>query len=789
MATVSYEWTNRALFDVNTYLPRDLDPQVEVLGNGSLLFLSTSSNSSLEDEIFYSVLPGPWLQQGGSVTPFILAHGQLIGNQAVLQGGDEVHGFPRYDVERLADGRTAVVYSNAGDGAYTQIQLFSNSGARMGDPIPTVGGGIGVWANSIAALANGNVVVGSIAPFNDGFSHLQIYDANGVLVRDLGLQNYRAFKMESLSTGGFVVLSQSQAGPDGIEIYNAVGDVVHRIGNLESVLGFAPFNDIKGLKDGGFAVLSEKFVSIFNSDGTLRLGANNLPITLHTPANAVFTDATILDNGFIVLSWLRNTDAGGEITFSAYDPQTGQLIGQNELTEYQGQQIDLVDIESADSGHFISTWHQFNGGNAFASAAELARHSLGDAANDVITGDALADVIEGRGGNDLIRAGRGWNTIDGGGGRDQITYAFAVSEAQLIGLGDEWRIIGLGIDDLVKGVEAVHLTSHGSVTSIAIREISHGDFNGDGFDDVLWRNMKSGKLAVWGMAGDDGATIQSDGSIAPSPSTRDWRLEATFDFNRDGFGDLLWRDVQGQIGVWTMGGPEGNQVLTANNVGLLDNSWQLHGAADFNGDGNGDLLWRHDDGGLAIWTMGGADGTEIISADMLPLNAIPELRIVGVGDFNGDTRADILWRHNQSGELSVWGMNGAEVQSGEPLAVAPGLGWHVRGTGDFNADGKTDILWRSDANELVVWTMGGNNGSKILSGSSITSQPGSSWTIEATGNYDNDGASDILWRNSNGQLVIWTMGGMDGTTILTSTFLATELDAAWQIQTHRYDVV
>lgn len=35
--------------------------------------------------------------------------------------------------------------------------------------------------------------------------------------------------------------------------------------------------------------------------------------------------------------------------------------------------------------------------------------------------------------------------------------------------------------------------------------------------------------------------------------------------------------------------------------------------------------------------------------------------------------------------------------------------WKPVGTGDFNNDGKTDILWRRDDGSVSVWLMDGNN--------------------------------------------------------------------------------
>jgi hypothetical protein len=43
---------------------------------------------------------------------------------------------------------------------------------------------------------------------------------------------------------------------------------------------------------------------------------------------------------------------------------------------------------------------------------------------------------------------------------------------------------------------------------------------------------------------------------------------------------------------------------------LVSSAWQIEGIGDFNGDGKSDILWRHTDGTLAIWFM---DGTTFTS--------------------------------------------------------------------------------------------------------------------------------------------------------------------------------
>ena len=63
---------------------------------------------------------------------------------------------------------------------------------------------------------------------------------------------------------------------------------------------------------------------------------------------------------------------------------------------------------------------------------------------------------------------------------------------------------------------------------------------------------------------------------------------------------------------------------------------------------------------------------------------------MGTGDFNGDGKTDILWRHAASGQNVVWFLNGTSLISGtftNPIAVAD-MNWRTVGDGDYNVDGR-----------------------------------------------------------------------------------------------------
>jgi hypothetical protein len=54
-----------------------------------------------------------------------------------------------------------------------------------------------------------------------------------------------------------------------------------------------------------------------------------------------------------------------------------------------------------------------------------------------------------------------------------------------------------------------------------------------------------------------------------------------------------------------------------------------------------------------------------------------------VGDFNGDGKADILFRYAQTGVTRIWFMNGITVSGGGATSASPGAytattGWQIQ---------------------------------------------------------------------------------------------------------------
>ena len=59
----------------------------------------------------------------------------------------------------------------------------------------------------------------------------------------------------------------------------------------------------------------------------------------------------------------------------------------------------------------------------------------------------------------------------------------------------------------------------------------------------------------------------------------------------------------------------------------------------------------------------------------------------------------------------------------------PGPSWHVQGTGDYNGDNKSDILWQPDNGTPAIWPMNGMN--FVAAAAAGSFNPGHDWHVIA----------------------------------------------------------
>jgi hypothetical protein len=72
----------------------------------------------------------------------------------------------------------------------------------------------------------------------------------------------------------------------------------------------------------------------------------------------------------------------------------------------------------------------------------------------------------------------------------------------------------------------------------------------------------------------------------------------------------------------------------------------------------------------------------------------------------------------------------------------------------------SDILWRNSSGDVALWNPNGSGGFTFEDLGVV----GSDWQIEGTGAFNGSGADGILWRNSNGDVALWNPNGSGGFT-------------------------
>jgi hypothetical protein len=284
-----------------------------------------------------------------------------------------------------------------------------------------------------------------------------------------------------------------------------------------------------------------------------------------------------------------------------------------------------------------------------------------------------------------------------------------------------------------------------------------GDFNGDGRDDIMCRDVISGEefIDYANSSGQYGGT-DWNAAVGWCNSTL-LRRVLQGDFNGDSRTDLLCFDVgSGQRFVdyanssGEFGGTDWN-----NTSGWCDGaeSRRLY-VADANGDGRDDLVC-HDRVSGTRWvdhasSSGQFGGTDWTSSSGWCDNG-PTRRLF-VGDFNGDGRDDLLCHDIDSGGkwidyASSSGQYGGTDWSNSSSGWCDNEGSAIF-VGDFNGDGRSDIVCHNGENGFrsvdLADSSGQFGGTDSTASNSWCDNNGSRLFV---GDANGDGRDDLVCHN------------------------------------------
>lgn len=387
---------------------------------------------------------------------------------------------------------------------------------------------------------------------------------------------------------------------------------------------------------------------------------------------------------------------------------------------------------------------------------------IGNSVANILTGGEGQDNLTGGAGNDIFRdtaAGLNGDTITDFTFGDRIVisdrtlsgFNFGLNGATLTYTGGSITLGG-GVAGTITASAAV-----GGGVQLTLSAMLHaaignaGDFNGDGRDDVFWRH-DDGRVTNW--LGTASGGFSDNVANAYNGVALDWQIVGFGDFNGDNRSDVLWRNTDGRVTNWLGGANGGITSNAANSLNSVSVDWQIAAIGDFNGDNREDILWRNVDGRITDWlgTQSGGFADNVANA----YNSVStDWRVIGAGDFNGDNRDDILWR-NTDGRITNWlgnGSGGFTSNAGNSLNGVS-LDWQVVGIGDFNGDGRDDIMWRHADGRITNW-LGTASGGYADNVANAYNSVSLDWQVASIGDFNGDGRDDILWRNTDGRITDW----------------------------------
>jgi hypothetical protein len=184
---------------------------------------------------------------------------------------------------------------------------------------------------------------------------------------------------------------------------------------------------------------------------------------------------------------------------------------------------------------------------------------------------------------------------------------------------------------------------------------------------MVHSDAATGALAVlfYGRSNDAGMT----GSALLDSPGKDWSPTALADFNGDGNLDVVFvNKTTGQADVHFYGGAQGTAALGHKTISLLSTTgWNVVGAADLNQDGHPDLILQNPQTGQVLADhLGGSDGVTVTATQ--DLGTFKGLTASGMLDMNGDGRPDLILVNPATGQTIVSYYGGATGST--PLGTA-----------------------------------------------------------------------------------------------------------------------
>lgn len=262
---------------------------------------------------------------------------------------------------------------------------------------------------------------------------------------------------------------------------------------------------------------------------------------------------------------------------------------------------------------------------------------------------------------------------------------------------------------------------------ITWKTVEVGDFNGDGFDDLVGHAANG---ALWvALSSDDGLVASRWGTLSQNQ-----RNLLVGDFNGDGFDDVAAR-----VGnTWEVASSDGTSFTNTTWGTWAGNAhWRLIEQGDFNGDGFEDIVGFVN----SVWWVAVSNGTSFTNEKFASWSRRVSWVDPQVGDFNGDGLQDVAARGH--GAWWVGKSDGTEFASEFWSRWSTAVNWTHVTSEDMNNDGMDDIVGQARGKWFVA---------RAARDRFVTRRwgewNGPNWTDVVFADFNGDGRTDIAGRRN-----------------------------------------
>ncbi len=266
-------------------------------------------------------------------------------------------------------------------------------------------------------------------------------------------------------------------------------------------------------------------------------------------------------------------------------------------------------------------------------------------------------------------------------------------------------------------------------TGTSPQSVALGDINGDGKLDFVTSDIASNRASIF--LGNGNGTFLAPISLTTGSGPRSVALG---DFNNDGKVDIITAASTGnRVDVFLGNGDGSFQSALTSTVGTGVYSVAL---GDINGDGKLDAITADSTAFQASILLGNGDGTfqprTVIATGLTP-------RAASLIDLNGDSKLDLVMGEFGSSQVSVYFGNG-DGSFLASLTLAAGTGTNSVDFADFNGDGWKDIVTGdSSAGQMSIFL---NNGDGTFK-SRLWMATGATTRAVTVGDFNSDGRPDV----------------------------------------------